>query len=161
MSTNRVRSSGASPFRDLNILYLALLLGQLMIVATMIFILQGEEIGFSFDVSNVFHLVGVGVMMTNVTLANFLYSKRIEEARKQKGLASKFEHYRATMILRSALLEGAGLMCIVFFFLEKNYFFLILFLLGLAVFILVRPSKQFFKEKYKLTEEERMQFKKW
>jgi hypothetical protein len=62
--------------------------------------------------------------------------------------------------MRSAFLEGVNLVCIIFYLLESNYFFLLLFFLGFGAFLLVRPSADNFKEQYRLTEEERKIFRK-
>ena len=113
---------------------------------------------FGWDMSNPFHLVAPILMLSCISIGSFLFTKKMEEAKSQTGLFEKIQHYKSSIILRSALLEGANLICIIFFFLENNYFFLLLFLIGMGAFLLVRPSEDNFKEKYRLTEEERMEF---
>lgn len=140
-------------------MYLALLAGQIMIAGIIIFLQKNEVLQFEWEINNVFQLVAFLLTTGAVSAATFLYSKRLGEGKSLRGYFEKFNHYRSTIILRSALIESANLICIIFFFLEKNYFFLLLFLFGLAAFMMVRPSVDIFKENYKLSEEERSQLK--
>lgn len=142
-------------------LYYALIAGQVLIAFIFSYLLIGSEITFSWEMNSPFYLIAPILMLGCITVSSILFAKRMEEAKTIKGgLYSKLEHYRSTIILRSGLLEGANLICIIFYYLEQNYFFLLLFFTGFSVFLLVRPSEELFKEKYKLTEEERMEFKK-
>jgi len=158
MATERVTS--ANEFKGNYILYYSLLAGQVLIALVISYLIIDTEKNFTWDMSNPFHLVAPILMLSAVSMSSLLFTNKMEEAKNIKGLYGKLEHYRSSIILRSALLEGANLVCVIFFFLEQNYFFLLLFFLGFCVFLLVRPSEDSFREKYRLTEEERMKFKK-
>lgn len=147
-------------FRSNNILYYSLVAGQFLIACVLLFLMKDDEIKFSWEIDNILHIIGPILMMSCFTIGTFLYNKKLGEGKLLNGFVEKLEHYRATIILRSALLEGANLICIIFFFLDQNYFFLLLFLMGFVAFLLVRPSVDTFKENYKLNEEERMELRK-
>ena len=158
MATERISSN--NEFKGIYILYYALVAGQVLIALIMSYLLIDAEKIFSWEMSNPFHLIAPILMLSSISISSFLFTKKMEEAKSIKGLSEKLEHYRGAIILRSAMLEGANLVCIIFFFLEQNYFFLLLFFIGFCAFLLVRPSEENFKEKYRLTEEERMEFRK-
>ncbi len=159
MTSKRV--STQNDFKSNYILYYALIAGQVLIALTLSYLMIGSEITFGWEMSSPFYLIAPILMLGCITMSYILFSKRMEEAKSIKGgLFSKLEHYRSSIILRSGLLEGANLICIIFYYLEQNYFFLLLFFIGFSVFLLVRPSEEMFREKYKLTEEERMEFRK-
>lgn len=158
MATERVSSS--NEFKGIYILYYALMTGQILMTLIISYLIIDAEKNFTWDMSNPFHLVAPILILSAISMSSLLFTNKMEEAKNIKGLSGKLEHYRSSIILRSALLEGANLVCLIFFFLEQNYFFLLLFFLGFCVFLLVRPSEDNFKEKYRLTEEERMNFKK-
>ncbi len=159
MATERV--STQNEFKSIYIFYYALLAGQVLIALVISYLMIGSEISFGWEMSSPFYLIAPVLMLGSITVSSILFSKRIDEAKSIRGgLHSKLEHYRSSIILRSGLLEGANLVCIIFYYLEQNYFFLLLFFIGFGVFLLVRPSEEMFKEKYRLTEEERMEFRK-
>ena len=158
MATERINP--ANDFKGINILYYALVAGQILIALVMSYLMIDSEKTFSWEMSNPFHLIAPILMLSCISIGSFLFTKKMEEGKNLNGLNEKLEHYRASIILRSTLLEGANLICIIFFFLEQNYFFLMLFFIGFGAFLLVRPSADFFKEKYKLNEEERVAFRK-
>lgn len=158
MATERISST--NEFKGNHILYYALVAGQALIALIISYLMMGNEISFSWEMDNPLYLIAPFLMLGCISVSSFLFIKRMEEAKLVKGLSGKLEHYRSAIILRSALLEGANLACIIFFYLEHNYFFLFLFFIGLGAFLLIRPSEEMFKEKYKLTEEERMKFRK-
>lgn len=160
MATERALRDNS--FKSINIIYYALVAGQIMMAAVLFYMVtsDGGEVGFSWEMSNPFHLIAPTLILGSIVMSTFLYNNRLREGRSQTGFFEKLQHYRGTIIIRSALMEGANLVCLVFFFLEQNYFFLALFFVGLAAFLMVRPSVQVFKENYKLTEEERMELRK-
>ena len=154
------RVSTQNDFKANYILYYALIAGQVLLVLVISYLMMDSEITFNWDISNPFHLIAPILMLSCISMSSLLFTKKMEEAKSLTGLSSKLEHYRSAIILRSALLEGANLICIIFYFLEQNYFFLVLFFIGLGAFLLIRPSEEMFREKYRLTEEERMKFRK-
>lgn len=163
MSKTEIMKTGhhqALDFRGINILYYALVVGQFLIACTLLFMMKDDEISFGWDMNDILHVVGTIVFISCLTIGTFLYNKKLSEGKSLNGFLEKLGHYRETIILRSALLEGGNLICIIFFFLVQNYFFLLLFIIGFCAFLLVRPSVNTFKENYKLNEEERLELRK-
>lgn len=158
MTTERISST--NEFKGIRIIYYALAAGQIIMALIVSYLMIDGEKVFSWEMSNPFYLIAPILMLSSISMSSLLFTKRMEEAKSIKGFVEKIEHYRSAIILRSALLEGINLICIIFYFLEVNYFFLLLFFIGLGAFLLIRPSEDMFKEKYRLTEEERMAFRK-
>jgi len=158
MATQRI--SKGNDFKGNYIIYYSLVTGQVLIAFVMSYLLMGNEITFSWEMDNPLYLIAPILMLSCISVSSFLFTKKMEEAKRVKGFSKKLSHYRSSIILRSGLLEGANLTCIIFYFWESNYFFLFLFFVGFCAFLLVRPSEDNFREKYRLTEEERMEFRK-
>jgi hypothetical protein len=158
MATERV--STKNDFKANYIIYYALIVGQVLITLVISYLMMGADLTFSWDMSNPFHLIAPIIMLSCISVSSLLFTKKMEEAKKLTGLYSKLEHYRSAIILRSAVLEGVNLVCLIYYLLEQNYFFLLLFFIGLGAFLLIRPSEEMFREKYRLTEEERIEFRK-
>ncbi|MDB4539084.1 hypothetical protein OAU10_03290 [Saprospiraceae bacterium] len=152
--------STAIEFKGNYIIYYALVAGQVLIALIVSFLTIEIEKSFSWEMENPLHLIAPILMLSASSISSFLFTKKMEEARNVKGFYKKLKHYRAAIIMRSAFLEGVNLVCIIFYLLESNYFFLLLFFLGFGAFLLVRPSADNFKEQYRLTEEERKIFRK-
>ncbi len=156
----KTENNQGNNFKSIKIIYYALAMGQFLIACVMVFLLKDDEIKFSWEIDNMVHIIGTFLLISCITISTFFYNKKIGEGKSLSGFLEKLVHYRETVILRSSLLEGANLVCIVFFFLEQNYFFLLLFVIGFVAFLMVRPSVNTFKENYKLNEEERMELRK-
>jgi len=95
----------------------------------------------------------------SIMISHYLYNNKIREGKMLKDFEEKLMHFRASSILRWALLEGVNLINLVFFFLSKNYFFLLMFAFGFLFFLFARPSEDSFTEDYKLNFEEKQALK--
>lgn len=142
MSTNTETN-----IKNINIIYWALIMGQVSIFAIFLFLNQGTEA----TTGSVLNYVSAALTVTCITIAFMLYNKHKDEAKTIKGEEEdKIEHYRKTSLIRWALIEGANLVALVFFFLEGNYLYLLFFAIGMGVFFFLRPSKDALREDYGL-----------
>ena len=161
MAAKRERRDNS--FKSIYTIYYALVAGQIMIASAIFYINSSNvynELSFGWEMDNPFHLIIPTLVLAGIVMSTFLYNSRLREGKLQKGFFEKLQHYRTTIIMRSALVEFPNMICIISFFMTQNYFFLILFIFGLAAFLMIRPSVQTFKDNYKLTEEERMELRK-
>ena len=101
----------------------------------------------------------IGLLLTFSTgfLANILVKKRLESVEAMQGLAEKFDFYRSNFILKAALHEGPMLICIIFMFLENNFYFLILAAINWIFLYFTRPTIEKFRENYKLSSLEKQE----
>ena len=80
---------------------------------------------------------------------NYLLGRRSQQ--KLEGVHAKFNHYRTSNIVRFAMLEGGNLFAIVIVLLTGSTFFYLFFGLGMAVFLMARPSKENFINDYNVS----------
>ncbi len=140
---------------------MALIGGQLfLLVIFMLVVKPSVPPSLQVDLTNPQFLAGLMVFAVMFPVAQMLYRKRANEGRKSKDpLVEKTAHYRVSTMLRLAMIEGANLICVMFYFLTANYFFLIPFALGLLLFVQFRPSRQGFAEDYQLSASERSELR--
>jgi hypothetical protein len=90
-----------------------------------------------------------------IGLSFYLYKSRVSQASDLKDTMEKVGHYRASSIMRWALIEGAGLTSVLFyFFFVQNHFFLVTFVIALIAMVFSRPSESQFASDYNLTNQE-------
>lgn len=157
MANHALPQSPQEHLKSMNILYLALLGGQLMMFVMLYFAFETpEEAGNDVSVAGGFDIITIAMIFFFVSAAGmsfFLYNKRKQEGQNLKSsLMEKLTHYRSSFILRLALLEGANLtMLLIYFFVSKNMIFLILFGLGIALFLMARPTVDRIVQDYQLS----------
>jgi len=147
-------------FKGINILYLALALGQILISIVLFYMSLENSPTLDMSFGDIKQLLVLLLVPAAIMISHYLYNNKITEGKQLNGVDDKLAHYRASNILRWAILEGVNLINIIFFFLSNNYFFLILFVFGFAFFLLGKPSEEGFIEDYKLNSDERQAFKK-
>lgn len=141
-------------FKQINVLYLALLAGQIMFAITVLYV-GGipKSLGkLSFD--DPMLLIGIAVTFFSIFAAYGINEKRKTAGAQLSDFQEKIEHYRGVVIVRCALTEGANLMALVMGMLSKQGFFFVLFAVGLLAFLYFRPSVQEFSRSYHLRPEE-------
>lgn len=141
-------------FKQINLLYLALLAGQVMFAVTVLYV-GGipKSLGkLSFD--DPMLLFGIAVTFFSIIAAYGISEKRKTAGAQLSSFDEKIEHYRGLVIFRCALAEGANLMALVMALLSKQGFFFILFSAGLLAFLYFRPSTTEFSGHYNLRPEE-------
>ena len=143
VSTNR-------EFRQLQVLFFAMLIGQLIFMAVITYLLweDGGEPAYLLGESR--DVMAAGAYMAAVIfIARFIdgmWKKQI--ATMQRLERPSFGHYRSTVILRLAILEGAGLLTVILAFTTRNPILLLATALGLMAFWSARPTEEEFQERY-------------
>ena len=94
-----------------------------------------------------------------IMISHYLYNNKIREGKKLNGFKEKLIHFRESSIQRWSLINGVNLINLVFFFLSNNYFFLLTFGFGFLFFLFTRPTEDGFTNDYKLSYEEKQDFK--
>lgn len=143
-------------FKTLNIVYLAMIAGQILF-CVVVFVVGNEE-GASKDMS-IFQTIVPAVSIGTLGVSFLLYNQRRQAGKAIKGLREKADHYRVSNIIRFALVEGGNLVAVVAVLLTGSTFFLLFFVLGLAVFAIYRPSSQGFIKDYELSMNEQNNLK--
>ncbi|MBL7826610.1 MAG: hypothetical protein JNJ57_08275 [Saprospiraceae bacterium] len=127
-------------FRGLQILFFALLAGQVLLCGLMWFIIPIDRSSpeFTQDI----WLNGIGVFSLLLAgLSMWLGKKTTESARVQPNLLQKLVVYRSAKILSWALIEGATMVNVVFFYLSGRIEFMYLAACAIGFFATNIPRK--------------------
>lgn len=129
-------------FQQLSILYLGLLAGQIIFAGVVYFLVsQRMADGEPFD-PGVFRVLVPLAILGGAGTAYFLHRQRQAQGAEIEGVSAKAEHYRASVILRSAMQEGVNLFAIIAALVTQDMTFLLYFAVGLLAFLYFRPSRE-------------------
>ena len=148
------QNTTTSSFQQLNIIYLALVAGQVAFASVAYFFLV-DEAASSSELGILAYIVPALSLIT-IGASYFIYNMLIQNGQELGGFEAKIGHYRTSNIVRWALVEGGNLFAVVIFLLSGVTYILAFFVLGMGVFFLYRPSKDRFVGDYNLNGEERM-----
>jgi len=152
-------------FKQIGILYYSLLAGQLSIAVLLFFFVEAKsDTGQATEGAvggSSMSLIVAFICVVAISTAFFVYNKRKEIGRRLSGdITDKLAHYRASFMVRAAMIEGANLTALMFyFFVEKNIVFLVLFAIGIGAFIMIRPTVDQIAEDYQLSASEQSQLR--
>jgi len=129
-------------FSQFNILFLALIGGQILFAGVAFYLVsQGFAEGGE-DLVDTFRLI-VPILAIGVVFGvRFLYGKRLEQAKNEDGLKAKLNQYRAAFILKIALYESASLFSILAYMLTGYQLFIIIAAVIIAFQFTHIPSKE-------------------
>jgi len=140
----------AHDFRTLGILYLALLLGPIFMLITIMAMGNREMTDME-----LFRTIGPVISVITMALSFVIYNSRKTQGQQILDLHEKFLHFRTSTIIRSALLEGGNILLVMFMLLDSSdWIYLIFFAVSTGVFLLVKPTPSTFIEDYKLKDGE-------
>jgi hypothetical protein len=112
--------------------------------ALVVYFIMGEESN-----SDSFFRLAVPILsISTIGLSYFFYKKRKESGRNLKNLSGKINHYKASNFIRFALMEGGNLFALVAVLLTSSMYFYLFFGLGMAAFLMSRPSQEGFINDY-------------
>lgn len=141
-------------FKQINVLYLALLAGQVMFAVTVLYVGGIPKSLGQLNFDQPMLLMSIAVTFFSIIAAYSINEKRKTAGAQLGSFDEKLEHYRGVVIVRCALTEGANLMALVMAMLSKEGFFFVLFGVGLLAFLYFRPSVPEFSRSYHLRPEE-------
>lgn len=148
-------------FRQINILYLALAGGQVAICAVLIFLLnQRDTNAVAEDASmEIYKMIIPFIVLFGVGAAWYMNRLRIAQGATLKSLEEKVQHFRTTVITRSALIEGPNLLVLILAFLLNQMTYFAFFALGFAAFLYFRPTVDQFIRDYQISGSEEQQLR--
>lgn len=147
--------SAKKTFQTTQIIYYGLLAGQFMLAAVMVFLtFQSNVTKLSVDLSNPLILCSIVLTIGIVLLVMFIHNKQREKSTQIDNLKQALPHFQSAIVMRSAAVEGVNLMNLIFFYLERNPFYLLAFSFGIFVFVALRPTLNLLKKDYNLKERE-------
>lgn len=127
--------------KALNILWLALIIGQLLFALVIIFIIYTGTVAPMPEMKEIFFIGALVLASLGIMTGNRIFKSRLEIAKQQPSLAEKMNIYRAALIIKLALFEGPSLFAIIGYFLTGDIKILIPAALIVLLFMMSRPSK--------------------
>jgi len=123
------------------ILFSALVLGQIMFGAIVLFALNNGKMQFNIPKSDDPFVFVVPVMaIASIAAGIFLFNTLRQKAKEKEDLPAKLQAYLTAMIVRFALIEGVSLLGIVVGMINNNLFYLGISGLLIVYMISLRPT---------------------
>ncbi|OWY23379.1 hypothetical protein C7N43_03220 [Sphingobacteriales bacterium UPWRP_1] len=143
----------ANIFRTLNIVFLGMTMGQVIMFA-LFFNLRQNNLGLHLP----FQYVALAAVVGAILGAPWLYSRLLTSYQNGANLpfGNKMRAYFSANLVKLAVLEAAALSCLVFLFLTGQLYYAYLFLAVFFAFLLHRPKPVKCAEDLQLNDEERM-----
>jgi hypothetical protein len=141
-------------FKNLNLMYAALLIGQVLFFLIILYVVWGS-IGSSgvlpIDYNTQLMLAAAGliaVFFGTRVIGNLF---RDQALAKKQDAHEKLNTYRKSLLLRWVLAEGVNIMILIFALLQQNQTLLLFFAIGILVFLSFKPSPIAFAQAYQLS----------
>jgi len=134
----------AGAFAALKILHTALLAGQVLFMAVLVYLSYSKTITPALpEQDKIFQLIAIALSGAAFFIGTKIFKKKLLEIRddNQSDVKVKFDKYRGASIVQWALIEGASLFCCFCFFLVGNFAFLALAAVLIILFGLLAPVK--------------------
>lgn len=144
-------------FRNLNLMYAALLIGQILFFLVILYLVwgkAGKNGVLNLDKNSLLLLAStifVGVALGTRALGNTFREKALNE---KQDLSGKLNTYRKSLIFRWVLVEGFNILMLIFAMMEQNQLLFLFFAAGIFVFLSFRPSATAFAMAYNLDSKE-------
>ena len=143
-------------FKNLQIIFLGLLIGQIAFAVIANFMITNIAVS---STSVLVYLVPV-VMIVSILSGNYLFNTSRKKVVAQQGnLEEKLKAYRQSALIRWAMMETGNLLAIVATFIEGKTFYFAMFAVGLLFFATTRPSVDDFCRQFEIPDAEKNHLK--
>lgn len=150
MRTNIVNTSPKESFKANFVIFFAVLAGLIFFVILAYFFVVKKTIPADPDISKIFMFIVPAFAVIEIFLSRFMYHKISRQITANANVFEKISKYRTAKIISWASLEGAGLFSVVAYLLTQLDFFLLIFLVVIAAFVLSKPSVEEFVNDLKI-----------
>jgi hypothetical protein len=129
-------------FRITFFIYYTLISAQVLFAAVILIITSGRETDFKFEEYAIYFIIGVSLFIVwGIFGGKYLFSTKLNLAKKEKSLFDKLSSYRTALIIKYAVLEGPAIFSIISYLLTGNILFIILAGLIIIFFLFMKPTK--------------------
>ncbi|QQR97614.1 MAG: hypothetical protein IPK18_12310 [Sphingobacteriales bacterium] len=125
-------------FKPIQIVHMALCAGLFFIIILLKYISDKQKI--TSDDDSFIHYIGVGIGVISIVGSRILFMNSIQQAKVTSDFRSKINFYRTAIIQQSAMLEGAGMINIILYFIFGNELNFAFSLAILFLMIFRRPT---------------------
>jgi hypothetical protein len=141
MSMNNIQQTVKSYFMALQIVYFALIAGQLIFAFLSFYLIRsGLFDGEQAELRNIFIYIVPVFVVGGLFISHLLFKSFLNNAKGKISLYEKLTYYRSALIIRYALLEGPSFFAIVVYLLTGDYLFLGMSGLIVLIFFTLKPS---------------------
>ncbi len=136
--------------KALNIIYLALLFGQLMLGALFLILINYYSPDAEIDKETDYIINTTALLLTIIAVpaGYYIFSQKGKQSQSIHNENQKIELYRNTTILKLATFEIAGIANLIAFFLSRSQQSLLIFAIVIIVFLLNKPGQQRFYDNF-------------
>lgn len=130
-------------FKGLNIVYFALIVGQLFFVTIAIFI--GLNMPIAIEEAEVRMIVTIVISLlvaSGISASHMIFNSKLKKIKEKSNIIEKTVEYRSVLILRYALLEGPSMLATVGYLLTGYLLFIGVVSVVITFFIILKPSKE-------------------
>ena len=127
-------------FRQLFIIFAALLTGQVIFMGVALFLVQSGGMIVNTDLQGMFSLLVPIVAIGGLLASNVSYAAVTRKGREKETIDEKLDAYRRANIIRLALLEGPNLLVIVAYLLTGKMVYGFVFIVLIVAQMFFRPS---------------------
>lgn len=132
-----------SDIKAIQVVYSSLIIGPLLFLIVSIFLISQGGAFVTDDVNfmNMMLLVALIMSVLTITTGIIIFKSRMKAISPDAEVKEKIIVYRATMIIRAALMEGAAFFSIVCFLLFGHYVFFVIALVCLGIMLVFFPTR--------------------
>ena len=129
-------------YKSLQIIFFALLCGQVLFLLIVFFLINQNVLNAArHELDNIFLPLLVILTLICMVSGNKIFKGRLQKLATVNPISARFSEYRAASLIRWALLEGPCIFAIICFMLTFNYLFMLIAILILFFFGSTAPSK--------------------
>lgn len=129
--------------KAIQVVYIALMAGLIsfLIIAVALTQMSGPFIGGDESFMNTMLIVLIAMTAVTIPTGIVLFKKRMKEVSKMTELGEKIMNYRAALVVRAALFEGAGFFAVVCTLMFGHYIFIVTAVAIFLLFVMFFPTK--------------------
>uniref|UniRef100_A0A832DHC3 Uncharacterized protein n=1 Tax=Ignavibacterium album TaxID=591197 RepID=A0A832DHC3_9BACT len=140
----------AEQIRSVQIIFLALLAGQIIFLFISVFLVQSGNVKPNDELFLILFIVDLMIITPAIVVGPMIYRGFIERANSKKLTEEKFILYRQGVIIKLALVEAPTIFSIVGYLLTGSFIFLILAIGVLILFFFHKPTLEKFAEDFNI-----------
>jgi hypothetical protein len=140
----------AEQIKSVQIIFLALLAGQIMFLFIAVFLVQSGNVKPNDNLFLILFIVDLMIITPAIVVGPMIYRGFIERANTKKLTQEKFILYRQGVIIKLALVEAPTIFSIVGYLLTGSIIFLILAIGVLILFFFHKPTLENFAEDFNI-----------
>lgn len=155
---NKLMATPKIYFKTVNILFLALVAGQ-VVFALVLFFLNQTQVKVAFitpEIHQTLMWIAPALAVAGIVLGWLVFNTKLKSLQNMNSLTEKLKGYQSAMIIRFAFMEGPSLVALVFFYITGDYIFLGVSAFIILAFLFNRPSKSLIIRHLQLHDDERL-----